>query len=288
MDNNSDINDNLKSIIMGKSNYNYDALPEETRLKIANLIKEDNFANSEKYYPQAVIKVSLYERYFKRIIDIIVSIFALLIFFPVNIIIGIVTFFDVGSPILFKQVRMGKKCKPFTLIKFRNMTDATYENGVLLRAEQRVTKWGHFVRKTSLDELLNFINILKGEMSVIGPRPLPLVYKGRFNSYHELRHSVKPGLDCPLRDPNKGMTWANRLENDVWYAQNVSFVTDMKMIAYLFRETFFSQNRSARADGFSEGTFMGYFENGEVMDSNHIPEDYYDQVINADELRRAI
>ena len=143
----------------------------------------------------------------------------------------------------------------------------------------RVSKWGKFVRSTSLDELLNFINIFTGDMSIIGPRPLPMVYQGRFNKYHEVRHSVKPGLDCPLRDPKKIMTWENRLENDVWYAEHVSFITDIKLILLLFKETLFGKDKETRAEGFGEGTFMGYFEDGTVMDSNHIPEKYYEELL---------
>lgn len=90
---------------------------------------------------------------------------------------------------------------------------------------------------------------------------------------------VKPGLDCPLREPSKIMTWENRLENDAWYAEHISFLTDMKLICLLFRETLFGKDKETRAEGFSEGTFMGYFEDGRVMDSNHIPEKYYKEVI---------
>ena len=96
---------------------------------------------------------------------------------------------------------------------------------------------------------MNFISIFKGDMSLIGPRPLPVWYKGMFNRYHEQRHAVRPGLDCPLRDPMKLMTWENRLENDIWYVQNVSLATDIKLIFLLVRETLFvlmTRRRSAR------------------------------------------
>ena len=148
------------------------------------------------------------------------------------------------------------------------------ENGVLLRADKRVTKWGKFVRKTSLDELLNFLNVFSGDMSIIGPRPLPVDYKGRFNKYHELRHSVKPGLDCPLRDPSQRKIWQNRLDNDAWYAQNISLKTDLQLIWLLVRETLFAKDRAIRGEGVNEGSFIGYFDDGRVMDSYHIPEKY--------------
>lgn len=256
----------------------YDSLEPEKQKIIASRISSDNLENSNKYYNKPIRKRSFYSIFGKRFFDIVISSLALIIFFPINLIIGIITFFDVGSPIFFKQKRIGKNNKLFTLIKFRNMTNKTDKNGVLLRADKRVTKWGRFVRSTSLDELLNFISIFKGDMSIIGPRPLPEVYKGRFNRYHEIRHSVKPGLDCPLKDPSQKMTWENRLNNDSWYAQNVSLKTDLKMIWLLIKETLCGQDKKARSAGFDEGTFMGYFENGMVMDSNHIPEKYFENL----------
>ena len=255
--------------------FDYNKLPEEVQRKIADRIAADNLENSNRYYPEGKVRDGFYNRFVKRAIDLVISSLALLLFFPVNLMIGIVTLFDVGSPIFFRQERMGKNGKIFTMIKFRNMTDQVDENGVLLRADLRVTRWGRLMRSSSLDELLNFLNIFRGDMSIIGPRPLPLVYQGRFNRYHEIRHQVRPGLDCPLREPGKRMTWENRLENDAWYAQNVSFRTDLKLIFLLIRETFFGKDRAARSGGFSEGTFMGYYEDGRVMDSNNIPEKYY-------------
>ncbi len=262
------------------SAHDYDKLPDAIQVEIARQIAEDNLEHSEQFYPEAKARNGFYNTVIKRLIDLIISSVALVLFFPINFIIGLVTYFDVGSPIFFKQKRMGKNCELFTMVKFRNMTNEVDENGVLLRADLRVTKWGKFVRSTSLDELLNFINIFKGDMSIIGPRPLPLVYKGRFNNYHNLRHGVRPGLDCPLRDPSKLMTWENRLENDAWYAQNVSFKTDIKLVFLLIRETLFGKDKATRSEGFSEGSFMGYYEDGRIMDSNSIPEKYYDMVLS--------
>lgn len=261
--------------------YDYDSLPDNIQIEIAELIKNDNLESSNKFYKIPVpYKKTFYTTYGKRILDIIISSVALVIFLPVNCFLGIATLCDVGIPVFFKQKRLGKNNNYFTMIKFRNMTNETDENGILLRAEQRVTKWGKFVRKTSLDELLNFISVFKGDMSIIGPRPLPLVYKGRFNRYHESRHKVRPGLDCPLRDCSKLMTWKNRLENDAWYAENISFTVDLKLMYLLLKEVFFGKDKKARSDGFAEGTFMGYFKNGEIMDSNHIPDKYYRKVLS--------
>ena len=255
--------------------YDFDLLPDEVQVAIADRIAEDNLEGSNRFYPEAKVKNGIYNRFVKRGIDLMIATVALALALPINLIIGIVTFFDVGLPIFFKQRRMGRNCEEFTMVKFRNMTNEVDRNGVLLRADLRVTKWGKFVRATSLDELLNFINIFKGDMSIIGPRPLPLFYKGRFNEYHNARHAVRPGLDCPLRDPSKMMTWENRLENDVWYAQNVSFRTDMKLVFLLIRETLFGKDKENRSQGFGEGTFVGYYCDGRVMDSNNIPEEYY-------------
>ena len=258
--------------------HDYDKLPDEDQFRIVQWIAQDNLERSNQFYPEAKAKDGFYNRFVKRAFDLSAAAFALILFFPINFLIGVVTYFDVGSPIFFRQHRMGKNCKPFTMIKFRNMTNEVDENGVLLRADLRVTKWGKFVRSTSLDELLNFINIFKGDMSIIGPRPLPLGYKGRFNNYHNIRHGIRPGLDCPLRDPSKMMTWENRLENDAWYAQNVSFKTDAKLIFLLIRETLFGKDKAIRSEGFSEGSFMGYYEDGRVMDSNHIPDKYFENL----------
>ncbi len=254
--------------------FDFDKLSPEQQSDIAQSIAVDNLKRSNDYYPNVTVTDSFYSKYIKRAIDIVISSLALIILFPVNLIIGIITFFDVGTPLLFKQKRIGKNGKIFTMVKFRNMNNKTDENGILLRADLRVTKWGKFVRATSLDELLNFINIFTGDMSLIGPRPLPILYHRRFNDYHELRHSVKPGLDCPLRDSSKKMTWENRLENDAWYAQNISFRTDCKLIWLLVKEVLFGKDKAARSEGFSEGTFMGYYDDGRVMDSNNIPEKY--------------
>ena len=264
-----------------QTKYDYDALPREVERKISDLLAEDTLEASNRAYPQTQPRETFYCNVVKRAFDIIISLIALIVSFPVNLVIGIVTFFDVGRPIFFVQKRIGKGGRLFSLIKFRNMRNTRDEYGNLLRADLRVTKWGRFVRSTSLDELLNFVSILKGDMSLIGPRPLPVWYQGMFNRYHEVRHSVRPGLDCPLRDPSKTMTWANRLENDAWYAQNVSFKTDIMLIGLLVRETLFGKDKEARSTGFKEGSFVGYFPDGSVMDSNNIPEEYYVRAIAA-------
>lgn len=267
-----------------KRKWDFDRLDPTQQETIVKMIADDNLTGSNAAGESVSTPRTIYTVFFKRLLDILISLIALIVFLPINLIIGIITMFDVGFPIFFGQERIGRKNKVFKLYKFRNMTNKTDENGLLLPADERVTKWGKFVRKTSLDELLNFWSIFKGDMSLIGPRPLPVVYKGRFNKYHESRHLVRPGLDCPLHDPSMGyMTWKNRLDNDVWYVENVSFKTDCKMIFLLFKETFFGAEKKSRADGGSEGTFMGYDENGEVMNSFEIPEKYFIAALGEDE-----
>ncbi|MBQ9314992.1 MAG: sugar transferase [Clostridia bacterium] len=265
---------------MMSAKWDYDRLPQEIQTKIAESIACDFNENSNDGRTMVFPKRTFYTLFFKRFLDIIISFIALVVLFPANLIIGVVTFFDVGFPLLFGQDRMGKGAKVFKLYKFRNMTNERDENGLLLPADKRVTRWGSFVRKTSLDELLNFWSIFRGDMSLIGPRPLPVVYRGRFSKYHESRHNVRPGLDCPLHDPQMGyMTWQNRLDNDVWYVENLSLKTDCKMVFLLFKETLFGAEKKSRGNGGSEGTFMGYDQNGKVMNSYEIPEKYFIEVL---------
>ena len=164
------------------------------------------------------------------------------------------------------------------LIKFRNMRNTTDEKGELLPPAQRVTKFGKFVRKTSLDELLNFWSILKGDMSLIGPRPLVPEYTHRYNKRHKQRLAVRPGLECPPRELNNRVwTWQEQFENDVWYVENVSFLTDCKMIVNLIR--FALDRKSANARAMAErGTFMGYDLDGIAINLDGVPQEYIDNV----------
>lgn len=217
---------------------------------------------------------TFYVRYGKRFLDILISGTALLVTIPINALIMVVTYFDVGKPIIFRQERIGKNGRSFFLCKFRNMTNETNERGELLPPEKRVTKWGKFVRKTSLDELLNFWSILKGDMSIIGPRPMPLEYLGRFSQYHKQRHLVRPGLECPFHDGKLASEgWQGRFDNDIWYVKNISFLTDVKMIGLLVKKVFSRVERSASAAG-STGGFIGYHYDGRVMDDSTIPLEY--------------
>lgn len=217
---------------------------------------------------------SFYAKYIKRIIDIIIVLPVFIILLPVNLIIGIVTYFDVGRPIFFKQKRTGKDGKPFYLVKFRNMTNEQDEFGNLLPPSQRVTRWGAFARKYSLDELLNFWSILKGDMTIIGPRPLPSSFDERYSERHKMRTAVKPGLECPSLDTKMSVRlYQEQFENDIWYVEHISFLTDIKMMFALVKLVFNSKERGDHAN-VGGGDFVGYDDNGIAFSMRRIPEKY--------------
>jgi lipopolysaccharide/colanic/teichoic acid biosynthesis glycosyltransferase len=252
---------------------------EELFHEVSIVIAEENLeyvnAHSRKVSPRH----SFYTRYGKRIIDIIVSVAAIVITLPVNVVLGFCTVCDVGRPIIFKQERVGIKEKPFTILKFRNMSNATDEKGLLLPPDQRVTKFGKFVRKTSLDELLNFWSILKGEMSIIGPRPLPYDYLNFYSDRHRMRFSVRPGLECPLLYAAEDkVIWSDKFENDIYYIENVSFLLDIKMIFALVRMVFDKEGTAIRGNAI-RGSFMGYNRNGTSINSQKVQRNYFEKAI---------
>lgn len=172
-----------------------------------------------------------YERFFKRPIDILCALAAIFFFFWLYIIIAILVRFKLGSPILFKQERPGKDEKTFTLYKFRTMTDAKDENGELLPDDIRLTKFGKFLRSTSLDELPEAFNILKGDMSVIGPRPLLVQYLSLYNEKQHRRHEVRPGLSGHAQvNGRNSVTWEEKFNLDVEYVDKITFIGDIKIV----------------------------------------------------------
>lgn len=225
-----------------------------------------------------------YSKFGKRLIDIVVASVALVVTLPVNVVIGVVTLIDLGHPLFFRQTRVGKDGKRFKIVKFRNMTEEKDSKGDLLPPEQRVTRWGKFVRKTSLDELLNFWSILKGDMSLIGPRPLPEIYLQRYSDRHMHRLDVRPGLECPPSDISHGVwTWNDQLENDIWYVENLSFRTDCRMLANLLRFALDAKSANARAVA-QRGSFMGYDFDGKAINDAEIPVEYLDWVKTTKEV----
>ncbi len=176
-------------------------------------------------------KDTIYAKYIKRIIDIVISILVLILFCWLYAILAILVRIKLGSPVLFRQARPGKDGEIFNLYKFRTMTDERDENGELLPDSVRLTAFGAWLRSTSLDELPELFNILKGDMSLIGPRPLLVQYLDRYNETQKHRHDVRPGLTGYAQAHGRNsISWEDRFAMDVWYTQNISFAVDVKII----------------------------------------------------------
>ncbi|MDO4306308.1 MAG: sugar transferase [Eubacteriales bacterium] len=252
-------------------------LSKSQKAEIASYIARDNLAIVNAKVKQVTVKDTFYTRYGKRAIDIVISLFALIVTLPINFFIAIITFFDVGSPIIFKQHRVGRNEKIFTIYKFRNMTNETDANGELLPPSERVTKWGNFVRKTSLDELLNFVSILNGSMSIIGPRPLLEYYAERLNVRHKKIYAVRPGLECPtLNKVDHTLSWQERLENYIWYVENCSFWIDVKLAFRIVQIAFDRKSTAQRADA-SHGGLLGYDLEGNVIYTKSVPDHFVEE-----------
>lgn len=180
-------------------------------------------------------KDSFYAKYIKRILDILCALAAMIVFCWLYVIVAILVRVKLGSPVLFRQVRPGKDGKLFTLCKFRTMTDARDENGDLLPDDVRLTKFGRFLRSTSLDELPEAWNILKGDMSVIGPRPLPAQYLPYYEGDERLRHTVRGGISGLAQVNGRGiLSWEDKFRYDVKYVNELSFLLDVKLVFQTF------------------------------------------------------
>lgn len=184
----------------------------------------------------------IYEKYIKRLFDIICALFAIVVFCWLYAIIALLVRINLGSPILFKQPRPGKDEKIFNLYKFRTMTDKRDENGNLLPDEVRLTKFGKWLRSTSMDELPEAFNILKGDMSVIGPRPQLVRDMVFMTDEQRMRHTAKPGLSglAQIRGRN-ALAWEGKLAADIEYIENVTFFGDLKIIIKTVRQVFFKE-----------------------------------------------
>lgn len=174
----------------------------------------------------------MYKRFVKRCLDFLLSLAALIILSPVLLLVAILVRCKLGSPILFKQKRPGLHEKIFCMYKFRTMTDAKDADGNLLPDEMRLTKFGKLLRSTSLDELPELFNILKGDMAIVGPRPLLVQYLPRYNERQHHRHDVRPGFTGLAQvNGRNSISWQEKFEWDVRYVEKVSFLMDLRIIA---------------------------------------------------------
>lgn len=181
----------------------------------------------------------IYEKYLKRPLDCIFSLVALLVLSPVFAVTALLVKIMLGSPVFFTQKRPGRHGKIFKLFKFRSMTDAKDENGQLLPDQSRMTKFGKILRTTSLDELPELFNIIKGDMSIVGPRPLLVRYLPRYSERQARRHEVRPGLTGWAQVNGRNLvSWEEKFENDVYYVDHISFLMDMKIIFKTFSVVF--------------------------------------------------
>ncbi len=182
------------------------------------------------------VRRTFYTVVIKRLLDILLSGFAIVILSPLLVILTILELIYHGSPVLYAQERPGLHGKIFKLHKFRSMTNEKDENGDLLPGDKRITKFGRFIRRFSLDELPELFCIFLGKMSIIGPRPLLVRYLPLYTPRHMMRHEMRPGLACVPLKPIKTWTWNDQFENDIWYIENCSFVVDVKMVFAVIKE----------------------------------------------------
>lgn len=176
-------------------------------------------------------KKGFYEKYIKRPQDFCCALAAIIVLSPIMAVTAVLVRVKLGSPVIFKQERPGLHGKIFTLYKFRTMTDAKDRNGNLLPDEVRLTKFGKMLRSTSLDELPELINMLKGDMAVVGPRPLLVKYLPLYNEYQARRHEVRPGFTGYAQvNGRNAITWDDKFEKDVFYVDHITFLGDWKII----------------------------------------------------------
>lgn len=195
----------------------------------------------------------MYKKYIKRLLDIVLSLIAIIITLPIFLIIGILVLIFLGKPAIFRQKRPGKNEKIFTMYKFRTMSNKKDKDGNLLPNELRITKFGNFLRKTSLDEIPEFINILKGDMSFVGPRPLRADYLPLYNKEQKHRHDIRPGLTGLAQVSGRNnITWSEKFKYDLEYVNNITFQNDLKIVFLTIEKVILRKDIYSANKGFTE------------------------------------
>lgn len=232
-------------------------------VSIVDRIKEKKRETKHKAY-------GFYEKYVKRALDFFLSSLALIVLFPVLLVTGVLVRVKLGKPVIFKQERPGRDEKIFKLYKFRTMTDERDKNGELLPDADRLTMFGAALRSSSLDELPELINIARGDMSIVGPRPLLVRYLPRYNERQRHRHDVRPGLTGYAQAHGRNaVTWDEKFKMDVWYVDHVSFKVDVRVFIDTIKTVL-------GREGISSGTSatMEEFMGNEAADES-VKEPYY-------------
>jgi lipopolysaccharide/colanic/teichoic acid biosynthesis glycosyltransferase len=216
----------------------------------------------------------MYKKYFKRPLDIILSFSALIILSPVLIIVYFLVKFKLGTPVIFKQDRPGLNEKIFTLYKFRTMTNEKDQEGNLLTDEKRLTKFGKWLRSTSLDELPELWNILKGDMSIVGPRPQLIIDMFFMTPEQRHRHTLLPGLTGLAQiNGRNNISWSKKIKMDLVYINNISFILDFQIIIKTFIKVFM------KADINEEGAESTYDYGDYLLKNRFISLDYYNKCL---------
>lgn len=209
-------------------------------------------------------KKGFYEKYIKRPQDFCCALAAIIVLSPVMAVTAVLVRVKLGTPVIFKQERPGLHGKIFTLYKFRTMTDAKDKNGNLLPDDVRLTKFGKMLRSTSLDELPELINMLKGDMSVVGPRPLLVKYLPLYNEYQARRHEVRPGFTGYAQvNGRNAITWEDKFEKDVFYVDHITFLGDWKIIFQTLKTVIKREGISSRSS-----VTMEEFKGSKAVKSN--------------------
>lgn len=216
----------------------------------------------------------MYQRYVKRLLDILLSVAALIILSPVIGITALLVRLKLGSPVIFRQQRPGKDEKIFMMYKFRSMTNERDENGELLPNEKRLTKFGKLLRSTSLDELPELINIIKGEMSIIGPRPLPVIDLLFMTEEQRKRHMIAGGLTGLAQVNGRNcIKWENKFEFDLKYISDITFTGDFKI--FLKTITYVFSRKGINSEGMETSENFGDY----LLRTNRIEKDMYSEII---------